>query len=26
MNLYVVRHCKATGQEPEAPLTEAGRR
>ena len=25
MRLYVVRHCKATGQEPGAPLTEAGR-
>lgn len=26
MTLYVVRHCKAAGQEPEAPLTEEGRR
>lgn len=25
MRIYVVRHCKATGQEPGAPLTEAGR-
>jgi 2,3-bisphosphoglycerate-dependent phosphoglycerate mutase len=23
--LYVVRHCRATGQEPDAPLTEEGR-
>jgi 2,3-bisphosphoglycerate-dependent phosphoglycerate mutase len=23
--LYLVRHCRATGQEPEAPLTEDGR-
>jgi 2,3-bisphosphoglycerate-dependent phosphoglycerate mutase len=23
--LYFVRHCQATGQEPEAPLTEIGR-
>jgi 2,3-bisphosphoglycerate-dependent phosphoglycerate mutase len=22
--LYIVRHCKATGQQPEAPLTPAG--
>jgi 2,3-bisphosphoglycerate-dependent phosphoglycerate mutase len=22
--LYLVRHCQATGQEPEAPLTEIG--
>jgi Fructose-2,6-bisphosphatase len=22
--VYIVRHCKAVGQEPEAPLTEAG--
>src|SRR5687768_12125919 len=22
--LYVVRHCKATGQEPDSPLTEEG--
>ncbi|WP_396128980.1 histidine phosphatase family protein [Exiguobacterium mexicanum] len=21
---YLIRHCSATGQEPEAPLTEAG--
>ncbi len=24
MNLYIVRHCKAEGQPPEAPLTEEG--
>jgi 2,3-bisphosphoglycerate-dependent phosphoglycerate mutase len=24
--LYLVRHCQATGQEPEAPLTETGKR
>ncbi|APC50000.1 histidine phosphatase family protein [Virgibacillus halodenitrificans] len=23
--IYVVRHCKAEGQEPEAPLTEQGK-
>jgi len=23
-NLYIVRHCKATGQSPESPLTEIG--
>ncbi|WNZ25582.1 histidine phosphatase family protein [Leptolyngbya sp. NK1-12] len=23
--LYLVRHCQATGQEPDAPLTELGR-
>jgi 2,3-bisphosphoglycerate-dependent phosphoglycerate mutase len=23
--LYLVRHCQATGQEPDAPLTEIGR-
>jgi 2,3-bisphosphoglycerate-dependent phosphoglycerate mutase len=23
--LYLIRHCRATGQEPEAPLTAAGR-
>jgi 2,3-bisphosphoglycerate-dependent phosphoglycerate mutase len=23
--LYLVRHCQATGQEPDAPLTEAGK-
>jgi 2,3-bisphosphoglycerate-dependent phosphoglycerate mutase len=23
--IYVIRHCQATGQEPEAPLTTAGR-
>ncbi|MBD0383301.1 histidine phosphatase family protein [Paenibacillus sedimenti] len=22
--VYIVRHCKAAGQEPDAPLTEAG--
>ncbi|MCT4787522.1 histidine phosphatase family protein [Exiguobacterium aestuarii] len=22
--LYLIRHCSATGQEPDAPLTEAG--
>jgi 2,3-bisphosphoglycerate-dependent phosphoglycerate mutase len=22
--LYLVRHCQATGQEPDAPLTEIG--
>lgn len=22
---YVIRHCQATGQEPDAPLTEAGK-
>jgi hypothetical protein len=22
--LYLVRHCQATGQEPDAPLTELG--
>jgi len=22
--IYLVRHCKAAGQEPEAPLTEEG--
>lgn len=21
---YLVRHCQATGQEPDAPLTETG--
>lgn len=25
-NLILVRHCEAAGQEPDAPLTEAGRR
>ena len=25
-SLILVRHCEAAGQEPEAPLTEAGRR
>ena len=24
MDLYLVRHCQATGQEPDAPLTPAG--
>jgi 2,3-bisphosphoglycerate-dependent phosphoglycerate mutase len=24
--LYLVRHCQATGQEPDAPLTETGRK
>lgn len=23
--IYLIRHCQATGQAPEAPLTEAGR-
>jgi len=23
-NIYLIRHCKATGQEPEAPLTQEG--
>jgi 2,3-bisphosphoglycerate-dependent phosphoglycerate mutase len=23
--LYLVRHCQATGQEPDAPLTERGK-
>ncbi|MCM3630824.1 histidine phosphatase family protein [Paenibacillus glycanilyticus] len=23
-HLYIVRHCKAAGQEPDAPLTETG--
>ena len=23
--LYLVRHCQATGQEPDAPLTELGK-
>lgn len=23
-HIYIVRHCKATGQEPDAPLTELG--
>lgn len=23
-HIYLVRHCKATGQEPDAPLTELG--
>ncbi len=22
--LYIIRHCQATGQEPAAPLTELG--
>lgn len=22
--VYIVRHCKAAGQEPDAPLTETG--
>lgn len=22
--LYLIRHCSAAGQEPDAPLTEAG--
>lgn len=25
-NIYVVRHCQAEGQEPEAPLTENGQK
>jgi 2,3-bisphosphoglycerate-dependent phosphoglycerate mutase len=25
LNIYLVRHCKADGQEPDAPLTEEGR-
>ncbi|MGO4548311.1 histidine phosphatase family protein [Paenibacillus sp. 2TAB23] len=25
-NIYIVRHCKATGQEASAPLTESGAR
>jgi 2,3-bisphosphoglycerate-dependent phosphoglycerate mutase len=25
LNIYLVRHCKANGQEPDAPLTEEGR-
>lgn len=24
MTIYLIRHCSTTGQEPEAPLTEAG--
>lgn len=24
-NIYLVRHCKSAGQEPDAPLTEQGR-
>lgn len=26
MNMYLIRHCRAEGQAPEAPLTDAGRR
>jgi|LauGreDrversion4_2_1035121.scaffolds.fasta_scaffold91251_4 2,3-bisphosphoglycerate-dependent phosphoglycerate mutase len=25
MSIYLVRHCSATGQEPDAPLTDEGR-